>query len=64
MCVFLARSNSQDLSFVRDLVASGKVTPLIDRRFALTAVPEAVSYLEQGHALGKVVIEVAGENAI
>ena len=44
---------------MRDLMEQGKVTPVIDRTFPLADVPEAIRYLEQGHARGKVVINVA-----
>jgi NADPH:quinone reductase-like Zn-dependent oxidoreductase len=43
---------------MRELMATGKVTPVIDRRYKLSEVPEAVRYLEEGHARGKVVITV------
>jgi NADPH:quinone reductase-like Zn-dependent oxidoreductase len=52
----LARSNNQDLGIIRDLIAAGKVTPVIDRRYPLSEVPEAIRYLETGHAQGKVII--------
>jgi NADPH:quinone reductase-like Zn-dependent oxidoreductase len=52
----LARINTKDLAVVGDLVASGKVTPVIDRRYTLSEVPEAIRYLEEGHARGKVII--------
>jgi NADPH:quinone reductase-like Zn-dependent oxidoreductase len=35
---------------------AGKLTPVIDRRYALSEVPEAIRYLEQGHARGKVIV--------
>ena len=54
----LMRRSNQDLSILRELMASGKVTPVIDRSYGLTEVPEAIRYLEQGHARGKVVITV------
>ena len=41
---------------MRDLMEAGKVTPVIDRRYRLSEVPEAIRYLEEGHARGKVVI--------
>jgi NADPH:quinone reductase-like Zn-dependent oxidoreductase len=53
---FMARSNKEDLTIMRDLMAAGKVTPVIDKRYSLSEVPEAIRYLEQGHARGKVVI--------
>jgi len=54
----LMRRSNQDLSILRELMATGKVTPVIDRSYGLTEVPEAIRYLEQGHARGKVVITV------
>jgi NADPH:quinone reductase-like Zn-dependent oxidoreductase len=55
---FLARSNHDDLSIVADLMASGKVTPVIDRCYKLIDAPDAFRYMEEGHAQGKVVITV------
>jgi NADPH:quinone reductase-like Zn-dependent oxidoreductase len=54
----LAQLNKQDLTFLRDLMQSGKVTPVIDRRYKLSEVPAAISYLEEGHARGKVIINL------
>jgi len=42
---------------------AGKITPVIDRRYPLGEVPEAIRYLEQGHARGKVVITVADDGS-
>ena len=56
LVVFLARSNKEDLTTVGELMATGKVTPVIDRRYRLSEVPEALRYLKEGHARGKVVI--------
>jgi NADPH:quinone reductase-like Zn-dependent oxidoreductase len=55
---FLAKPNPDDLAVVRDLLLAGKVTPVIDRTYSLGEAPEAIRYLEQGHARGKVVITV------
>jgi NADPH:quinone reductase-like Zn-dependent oxidoreductase len=55
---FMVKSNKEDLTIMRELMATGKVTPVIDRRYKLSEVPEAVRYLEEGHARGKVVITV------
>ncbi len=52
----LAKNNQQDLTLMHDLLKAGKVTPVIDRRYKLSEVPEAIRYLEEGHARGKVVI--------
>lgn len=55
---FLAKINQQDLTFLCSLIENGKLMPVIDRRYALNDVPEAVRYVEHGHARGKVVITV------
>ncbi len=52
----MAKGNKKDLVALRQLMEAGKVIPVIDRRYGLGEVPEAVGYLEQGHARGKVVI--------
>jgi NADPH:quinone reductase-like Zn-dependent oxidoreductase len=56
MVFFIAKVNQHDLSTVRDLMATGRVTPVIDRRYRLSETPEAFRYMEQGHARGKVII--------
>jgi NADPH:quinone reductase-like Zn-dependent oxidoreductase len=53
---FLAKPSKADLQFLKELIEAGKVTPVIDRTYSLSEVPEAIRYLEQGHARGKVVI--------
>jgi NADPH:quinone reductase-like Zn-dependent oxidoreductase len=58
----LARPSRQDLTIVHQLMAAGKVTPVIDRRYKLSEVPEAIRYLEKGHARGKVVITVEDDH--
>jgi NADPH:quinone reductase-like Zn-dependent oxidoreductase len=50
--------NKTDLVFVKELLEAGKITPTIDRRYSLSELPEALRYLEKGHAQGKVVITV------
>jgi NADPH:quinone reductase-like Zn-dependent oxidoreductase len=54
----LAQANKDDLEVLRDLMQGGKVTPVIDRRYPLAETGQAISYLEQGHAKGKVIITV------
>jgi len=54
--MMLAELNQKDLTLLRDLMQAGKVTPVIDRTYQLSEVPEAIRYLEQGRARGKVVI--------
>ncbi len=58
LTVFLAQQRQDDLAFLRELIEVGKVTPVIDRTYLLTATAEAIAYLETGHARGKVVITV------
>jgi NADPH:quinone reductase-like Zn-dependent oxidoreductase len=55
---FLARIEQDDLLVLQELLASGKVKPVIDRRFELREVADALRYLGEGHARGKVVITV------
>jgi NADPH:quinone reductase-like Zn-dependent oxidoreductase len=56
LVMVLAKSSKEDLTLIRELMGAGKVTPVIDRRYGLCEVPEAIRYLEEGHARGKVVI--------
>jgi NADPH:quinone reductase-like Zn-dependent oxidoreductase len=56
--LFLAKANTEDLMVVQKLLEAGKVTPVIDRTYPLSETPEAIRYLEAGHACGKVVITV------
>jgi NADPH:quinone reductase-like Zn-dependent oxidoreductase len=52
----------EDLDFLKDLFEAGKVVPIIDKRYPLSEVPEAFRYLEEGRALGKVVITMENNN--
>ncbi|PYK13945.1 MAG: alcohol dehydrogenase [Verrucomicrobia bacterium] len=58
MGMMLAELNQKDLTALADLMQSGKVTPVIDRTYKLSELPQAIEYLEQGHARGKVVVNV------
>lgn len=55
---FLAHLSKDDLIVLRELLEAGKVAPVIDRSYPLSDVPEAIRYLEKGHARGKVVIRM------
>jgi NADPH:quinone reductase-like Zn-dependent oxidoreductase len=51
-----AKISKEDLIFLREMMKAGKVTPVIDRLYSLKELPDAIRYLEEGHARGKVVI--------
>ncbi len=53
-----AKPNQKDLIFIKELIEAGKVKPVIDRRYSLREVPQALQYLWEGHAQGKVAIIV------
>jgi NADPH:quinone reductase-like Zn-dependent oxidoreductase len=61
--VLSATPNREDLDYLSSLIDDGQVTPVIDRTYPLDQVPDAVRYLEQGHAAGKVIISVASDAA-
>ena len=58
MGMMMADPSQKDLAVLAVMMQSGKVKPVIDRTYKLSEVPEAIRYLEQGHARGKVVITV------
>jgi NADPH:quinone reductase-like Zn-dependent oxidoreductase len=58
----LAKPSKADLAIMGKLMESGKVTPVIDTSYSLSEVPDAIRYLEAGHARGKVVITVERSN--
>ncbi len=58
MGMMMADSNQKDLALLADMVQSGKMKPVIDKTYQLADVPEAIRYLEAGHARGKVIITV------
>jgi NADPH:quinone reductase-like Zn-dependent oxidoreductase len=55
---FISKENREDMLALKELIESGKLTPVIDRTYPLAEVPEAIRYLQEGHAQGKVVITV------
>ena len=55
---FISMERKADLLSLKELIEAGKVTPVIDRTYPLSEAPEAIRYLEEGHARGKVVITV------
>jgi NADPH:quinone reductase-like Zn-dependent oxidoreductase len=53
-----AKASQKDLVFIKELIEAGKVVPVIDKRYPLSEAAEALRYLGQGHARGKVVVIV------
>ena len=62
MCFVSAKVSQEDLVLLKDLLGAGKLVPIIDRRYPLSGLAEAVRYLEEGHAQGKVVLAVEHSN--
>ncbi len=56
---FGAKVNKDDLAIIAGLMESGKVTPVIEKEYSLTQVPDAIRHVETGHARGKLVIKVS-----
>ena len=56
--MYRTTTKQEDLAVLRDLMATGKVTPVIDRTYKLSETAEAMRYLEEGHARGKIVIAI------
>ena len=54
--MILARAKAEDLQLLKELIEAGKVTPIIDRTYPLSGVPEAIRDLHSGRARGKFVI--------
>ena len=60
----MAKLRKEDLVIMGELIETGKITPVIDRYYSLSESPEAIHYLEQGHARGKVVITFEHNNTV
>jgi NADPH:quinone reductase-like Zn-dependent oxidoreductase len=58
MRIFLTKHTKEDLAVLKELVEAGKVTPVVDRHFQLSEVPEALRYQGEGHPHGKIVVAV------
>src|ERR1039457_6936411 len=56
LVMVLMRRSKEDLTIMHALMKAGKVTPVIDKHYRLSEVPDAIGYLEEGHARGKIVI--------
>jgi NADPH:quinone reductase-like Zn-dependent oxidoreductase len=59
---FLAKINKPDLVVLQELLEAGTITPVIDRRYELSELPEALRYLGEGHARGKIVVNVVADD--
>ncbi len=58
---FVAKSNQEDLALLKELMEAGKVVPVIDRRYQLSETPQAIRYLGEGKARGKIIITIADD---
>jgi NADPH:quinone reductase-like Zn-dependent oxidoreductase len=58
MSMMMANSNATDLTFLAGLMETGKMKPVIDRTYKMSELADAIRYLEEGHARGKVVLTV------
>ena len=56
---FIAKVNKADMETLRELLATGKMKPVVDRRYDFSEVADAFRYIGEGHARGKVVLEIA-----
>lgn len=63
MRFFIAKINARDLGLLSDLLAERRLVPVIDRRYPLSEIADAVRYREEGHAQGKVVITVVADQS-
>lgn len=61
--MLMPEENREDLEYMRDLLESGSVMPIIDRKYTFRELPEAMRYLEEGHARGKVVITIGSKGS-
>jgi len=59
---FLAKIKKGDLVVLQELLEAGTITPVIDKRYRLSEVAEALRYLGEGHARGKIVVSVVADD--
>jgi NADPH:quinone reductase-like Zn-dependent oxidoreductase len=59
---YIAKLNTKDLTFIKELIETGKIKPVIDKRYPLSKVSEAIQYYEKKHTQGKIVITVEHNN--
>ena len=58
--MIIAKSSQADLTLLAEMIATGKPKPVIERRYNLSEARDAVQHVEEGHARGKVLINVQG----
>ena len=58
VATFIASLTKESMEFLAELMADGRVTPVIDRRYSLNEVPEALEYMNEGHARAKIAIAI------
>ena len=56
--MYISKLDEQDLDELRGLLEAGTITPVVDRTFPLDEVPDAIRYLRNGHASGKIVVTI------
>ena len=61
--MFIAKSSQDDLKLLGELIATGKLKPVIDSRYSLSDAADAVRQVEEGHARGKVIIDCEDRRA-
>jgi len=54
----IAKINQKDLLCLKELLESGKITPVIEKCYPLSEVPSAMRYIVEGHARGKIVVQI------
>jgi NADPH:quinone reductase-like Zn-dependent oxidoreductase len=57
--MFIAKSSQEDLTLIGEMIATGKIKPVIEKRYSLSEATDAVRHVEEGHARGKVIIQIA-----
>jgi NADPH:quinone reductase-like Zn-dependent oxidoreductase len=62
--LFIAKSSQDDLTLLGELIATGKLKPVIGGRYNLSDAPDAVRHVEEGHARGKVIIDFASAHEV
>ncbi len=60
--MFMLKVNGRELAILGEMIESGKITPVIDKMYPLSGTADAIRYVEDEHARGKVVITVAAES--